>query len=167
MEDKEFDQFIEQLEKDMRTEAAERLAIVKPNNPELVEQFKKNGTVYLQDFSLRVEKKDRLRRANAAEMKAVHYMEDEQGNLPYLIVKRELEQTYRALYDFLYVSYDKQNWPKERWALEKRQRQQYGPPYREPDVFEIEIGMEQIMGNEDDLVNALFKSFTTLKIDLD
>lgn len=50
MEDKEFDKFIEQLEKDMRTEAAERLAIVKPNNPELAERFRQSGTVYLQDY---------------------------------------------------------------------------------------------------------------------
>lgn len=163
--EEKLDEFVRRLEKDMRIEAAERLAIVKPNNPELAERFTQSGTVYLQDLSPRTKPKDRLRRANAAEMKAVRYMEDERGCLPYFIVKRELEQTFRALYDFLYVSYDKQNWPEERDALEKRRRRQYGPPYREPEVFEIETDL--LTENEDDLVNALFKSFTTLKLDLD
>ena len=163
--DAELDAFARQLEKDMRAEAAERLAIIKPNNPELAERFRQDGTVYLQDFSFPVETERRLRRANAAEMQAVHYMENEQGNLPYFIVKSELVQTYQFVYDFLYVSYDKRNWPKERYALEKRQRQQYGSPYREPEVFEIKTQL--LTENDDELVKALFKSFTTLKIDLD
>ena len=157
----DLDKMIEELIEEMKEEAAQRLKTVKPNDLFLAEQFRKDGTVYVQDISTYAEEKDRLRRANKAEMGVVRYMEDEQGNLPYFIVRYagEYEMVYQTIYYFFYVSYDKRNWSIERSSLQK-----YGRNHIEPYVFEVNAGIRT--KDDEGPIDTLFSKFTRIEIAL-
>lgn len=157
---KDVEQMARELERDMRAEATQRLKIIAPKEPKLSNIFAKSGTIYTYDLTPRtaINGKNPLRVANDKEMEVVHYMENEQGNLPYLIIKRATE--YRLFYDILYVSYDKKNWGNERSSIQK-----HGRSYSEPYVFEIETDL--VPQTLDESIDLMYHKFTDIKLNLD
>lgn len=153
----DFDKMARELEAEMREEAARRLKAVKPKDPTLAEQFRANGTIHVQDTSAFVKVRNGIRKADKPEMDVVHYMEDEQGNLPYFIIKNMAE--YETIYYFLYVSYDKRNWRTEHYSY-----QRYGKNTIETSIFEVHAGFR----TEDDEspINTLLSKFARLTFDL-
>ena len=158
----DLDKLVNELIEEMKDEAAQRLKTIKPDHLSLAEQFRKDGTVYVQDISTYVDDKDRLRKANQAEMGVVRYMEDEQGNLPYFIVKYsgEYETAYSTIYYFFYVSYDKRNWSIERSSIQK-----YGKHYIEPYIFEVNAGI-RTKDDDERPIDTLLSKFTRIEIAL-
>lgn len=150
-----------ELEAEMRKEAVRRLKLLKPDKPELAEEFRADGTIYTQDVTIGIGERCRLRKANEQEVDVARYMEDEQGNLPYYIIVDASNAASIAgvLYYFLYVSYDKRYWHLECSSYEK-----YGMTIVEPCVYEIHAGFR----TEDDEspINTLYSKFTNLTFNL-
>lgn len=157
----DLDRKVRELEAEMRKEAVRRLKLIEPDRPTLAEEFCADGTIYVQDISINTKERDRFRKANKQEMDVVRYMEDEQGNLPYFIVvdASNAASMSGVLYYFLYVSYDKNNWP-----LECSSYQRYGMTIVEPYVYEVHAGFR----TEDDEspINTLLSKFTHLTFNL-
>lgn len=152
-----FDKMARELEAEMREEAARRLKAIKPNHPALVEQFRANGTIHVQDASAYVKVSDGFRNANRQEMDVVRYMEDEQGNLPYFIIRILAE--YETIYYFLYVSYDKRNWRTDHYSYQK-----YGENLVETSIFEVHAGFRE--ETDERPINTLLSKFTSITFDL-
>lgn len=157
----DLDQRARELEAEMRKEAARRLKTLKPHDPALAEEFSANGTIYVQDTSVYTNKGYVLREANKPEMDVVRYMEDEQGNLPYFIIRDSInaDSMPGVVYFFLYVSYDKNNWRLECHSYEK-----FGMRIVEPYVYEVHAGFR----TEDDEspIDTLLSKFTHVTFNL-
>ena len=157
----DLDKMTEELIEEMKEEAVQRLETVKPDHPALAEEFRKDGTVYVQDISTYCDEKDRLRKADKIEMDLVHYIEDQHAVLPYLIVKNAggYEITYSTIYYIFYV-----NWNKSYWSIERSSLQKHGKPYMEPYVFEVNAGLR----TEDDEspIDTLLSRFTMTHFNL-
>lgn len=149
-----FKEFLNKLEKNMNQEAILRLKIVKPNNHELIEEYKK-GNIYVQDISLTSKNRNKLRKTNKAENEVIDIMKEE-GNLPYLILVNNKPET--TLYYFLFVGYDKND-----WNLERSELQLYDRGYRNPRVWEIDVGIRE----DDEPINTMFTRYTKIQINLD
>lgn len=157
----DLDKKARELEAEMRKEAVRRLNMINPDNPALAEAFRADGTIHVQDISIDTEEKCRLRTANKQEMDVVHYMEDEQGNLPYFIIvdASNAASVFGVVYFFLYVSYDKNHWHLECYPYEK-----YGMTIVEPYVFEVHAGFRT--KDDESPINTLFSKFTHLTFNL-
>lgn len=153
----DLDRMARELEAEMREEAIRRLKAIKPNDPTLAEEFRANGTIYVQDTSAYVKVSDCFRKANKPEMNVVHFMEDEQGNLPYFIIRVIAE--YETIYYFLYVSYDKRNWRTDHYSFEM-----YGQNIVETSIFEVHAGFRE--ESDESPINTLFSKFTSLTFHL-
>lgn len=153
----DFDKMARELEAEMREEATRRLRAINPDDPALAEEFRANGTIHVQDASAYVKVSNRFRKADKQEMDVVHYMEDEQGNLPYFIVRVIAE--YETIYYFLYVSYDKRNWRTEHYSFEK-----YGNTMIQTSIFEVHAGFRE--ETDESPINTLFSKFTNITFDL-
>lgn len=152
---------IKELEAEMRQEAVRRLKTMEPDDFNLAGQFEKDGTVYVQDTSVNPKREGPcIRRANKAEMDVVHFMEDEQGNLPYFIIKTDTVR-FETLYFFLYVGYDKRNWELEGSAI----REMFGRKYVEPRIFEVNAGIRP--DDDERPIDLLNSRFTTIKYYVD
>lgn len=157
----DLDKKARELEAEMRKEAVRRLKTIEPSNPALAEEFRADGTIYVQDISIDTKEGRCFRKANKPEMDVVRYMEDEQGNLPYFIIADALtaDSMLGVVYYFLYVSYDKNNWRSECSSYEK-----YGMTIVEPYAFEVHAGFR--MKDDESPINTLFSKFTHLSFNL-
>lgn len=157
----DLDRKARELEAEMRKEAVRRLQMIKPGNPTLAEEFRADGTIYVQDISIYTEERCRFRKANKQEMDVVRYMEDEQGNLPYFIIvdASNAASMSGVVYYFLYVSYDKNS-----WRLECSSYQKYGMTIVEPYVYEVRAGFRT--RDDESPINTLFSKFTYLTFNL-
>ena len=153
----DLDKLARELEAEMREEAVRRLKAIKPHHPTLAEEFRANGTIHVQDISAYVKVSDDFRKADKPEMDVVRYMEDEQGNLPYFIIRTIAE--YETIYYFLYVSYDKRNWRTDHYSY-----QRYGENLIETSIFEVHAGFRE--ETDESPIHTLLSKFTCLTFDL-
>lgn len=83
----DLDKKARELEGEMRKEAVRRLKTIEPSNPALAEEFRADGTIYVQDISIDKKEGRRFRKANKPEMEVVRYMKDDESPINTLFSK--------------------------------------------------------------------------------